>query len=529
MLQLQRQFWPFRPLFPKSFAPKWQPWIELGGRVSNERALAEGNLFAPLFQTPDTILFADVRGMFGDDDAREGNFGLGVRRMLDSGWNIGAYGYFNVRRSSLDNTFHQVTLGVEALSRDVDLRANVYLPVGDTEKRVDLGSSTSVSAAAQAVLTGTTLAIESQVTTTTTEGHLVEKALGGVDGEVGVRLPVFDLNSGLDLRAYAGGYWFDASGVDEIAGPRGRLELTAHDLGGLPGVRLTAGVTVQHDSVRDEQVIGYARLRLPLQSPAAARAAEPLTYMERRMTDAVVRDVDIVSNSRTEVSSSSTFTAEATEDAVNTWNDETVTSVVQVDATTQDQTDLQAALDSAGIGGVVVAQGDFAVNTTTDVGTAVTLLGGGTALRVRGATTGIEVDFNAPGAAGKLEGDASRMIQLGSSGVIGGMTLLNTASDPGLAGGGIWLESVNGAAAFSNVVQTDAGGDPSGIAVLEILQHKAGRQHCDIQSDRYHPAWLQQRRRHRQYRCFGDWLGIPKLERVEQRDRHRQYLDVAFG
>lgn len=298
-------------------SPRWNPWIEFGGRVSDGRAIGEANLFAPLMQNRDTLVFADVRGMFDDTDAREGNFGLGVRRMLSNGWNLGAYGYFDIRRSSLDNTFHQATLGFEALSRNFDLRANAYLPVGDREQRVGLGSSsTSIFGASQTILTGGTLAIQTDVTTTTTGTTLVEKALAGVDAEAGVRVPVFGLDSGLDLRAYAGGYWFDGSGVEKIAGPRARLELTAHDLGGLPGVRLTAGVTVQHDEVRDEQVIGYARLRLPLQL-ASAGPRQPLTYMERRMTDAVVRDVDIVSNSETSTQTTST-TDTLTEDAVNT-------------------------------------------------------------------------------------------------------------------------------------------------------------------------------------------------------------------
>src|SRR5690606_11766280 len=96
-----------------------------------------------------------------------------------------------VRRSSLGNTFHQATFGVEALSAFLDLRANVYLPLGDREKAIGLGSWSSINTSATPVLTGTQLGIQTVSTTTTGTAMLVEKAMRGVDAEIGVRLPVF--------------------------------------------------------------------------------------------------------------------------------------------------------------------------------------------------------------------------------------------------------------------------------------------------------------------------------------------------
>lgn len=66
-------------------------------QVGSGRSLGEANLFAPLWQNRDTLIFADIRAMFDSKDAAEGNFGLGVRRILPSGWNVGAYGYYDVR------------------------------------------------------------------------------------------------------------------------------------------------------------------------------------------------------------------------------------------------------------------------------------------------------------------------------------------------------------------------------------------------------------------------------------------------
>ena len=171
------------PVSADDFARRWGPSVELGGRISDGRSLGETSLFAPLWQNRDTLLFTDIRGMADDDSASEGNFGLGVRHMLESGWNLGAYGYFDVRRSGLGNTFHQATFGVEALSEFLDLRANVYLPLGDREKVIDLGSWSSTSISATPVLTGTQLGIQTVSTTTTGTATLVEKAMRGVDAE----------------------------------------------------------------------------------------------------------------------------------------------------------------------------------------------------------------------------------------------------------------------------------------------------------------------------------------------------------
>lgn len=409
------------------FDTRWDPWFESGGQVSTNRSLGQANLFVPLAQDSDTLLFTDLRGMFDDQNAHEGNFGIGLRQMFASGWNLGAYGYYDVRRSSYGNTFRQVTLGAEALSETFDLRANVYLPVGETEVRMERGSSSSVGPwTSDAIMTGTSLAIRHQAVQTTTTSFEVEKALAGVDGEVGVRLPVFDPQSGFDLRAFFGGYYFDGSGVEAVGGTRARLELTANDVAGIPGVKLTGGVTYQSDNVRGDQWIAEARLRIPLQPPSTA--AEPqLSYMEQRMTDAVVRDVDIVSNTGSATRSVDT-TLSTTEEAINTWNDEVVSTFSQVDGATQDVAALQAALDAAGAGGVVLLTGDLAASGGILLNAGQTLIGGGATLRLRGASSGVEVDFAPAGSAGRIIGADDALVEMASGSTLSGIAVENTST-----------------------------------------------------------------------------------------------------
>lgn len=440
---------------------RWGPWVEMGGQFGDGRSIGATNLFAPVWQNPGSLLFVDLRGSFDDRSAVEGNFGFGFRHMLDSGWNLGAYGYLDVRRSSYGNTFHQATFGVEALGETFDFRANAYLPFGDREKRVTAGTTSSSTpiGGSTAVLTGTNLAIQTLMSTTLSTNYLIERAMSGFDAEVGMRLPIFPEHMKLDLRAFAGGYHFHGSGVADISGPRARLELVSRDFAGLPGVRLTGGLTWQDDKVRGNQLIASVGLRVPLHAPASG--GKSLSYMEERMMDAVVRDVDIVTNDRAEthVSTGNTIRSEA---AINTWNDEVVASVTQVDASVGGaavQGHLNTLQAAAGAdGSVVILNGDLTYAPGLNVNGRQTLLGGGTTLRVRGATSGVEVDYIVAGDAGSLTGNGTTasgasftgLVNLGNSSVVGGLELTQTRAS-------VWnavinANDVSGAVAFNNTV-----------------------------------------------------------------------------
>ncbi|MBV16221.1 MAG: hypothetical protein CMO05_01960, partial [Thalassospira sp.] len=126
---------------------KWAPHIDLEGKAGTDRNLGETDLFIPLWQDDDTLSFGSIRARMDDNNSHEGNFGLGIRQMLDTGWNIGGYGYFDRRHSPYGNKFNQVTIGVEALSMDWDFRANGYVPIGTTSYMEDSLSTVDFSGA----------------------------------------------------------------------------------------------------------------------------------------------------------------------------------------------------------------------------------------------------------------------------------------------------------------------------------------------------------------------------------------------
>lgn len=330
------------------FATKWGAHLEIEGRVSSARTLGDAALFAPLWQNDTSLLFADVRARFDDNSNREGNFGVGLRHMLDKGWNIGGYGYFDVRRSVHDNTFRQLTLGIEALNADFELRLNGYLPIG--QRTHDTGQ------AATASIFGTNIWIQG------TEEH----ALAGFDGEIGWRLPILDPSDATQIRAYAGGFYFDSDKVDEaIAGPRGRLEVSFDGLSDLigmaEGTRLTVGAELQHDNVRGTEASAIARLRIPL---GPAGRSGHLTAQESRMTERVVRDLDVV----TQVTGGPAELATQTADG---------RSLSVISSSTTTGADLASAVAGAGANSHVILSGTFDTNAPVRLQTGQTLMGAG--------------------------------------------------------------------------------------------------------------------------------------------------------
>src|SRR5882724_10819661 len=258
---------------------KWSPYVEAGGMAGNTHSFGDVDIFLPLWQDQTSLLFGDLRGTFSTEPSQEGNFGLGYRTLVSPDWILGGYGYFDIQNSQNDNLFYQVTLGVELLSVDWDFRLNGYIPINPDGGTVD--NNVGI------VIKNNNI----QMTTSTRK----EKALYGFDGEVGWRVPVFPADGDMDIRLFAGGYYFTNSDVDTIAGPRGRIEARLYDIDFL-GMqsRLTAQGVIQWDQPRGTQGFGGLELRIPLGAITGAPGPK-LNPLDRRMVDRVQRDVDIVS------------------------------------------------------------------------------------------------------------------------------------------------------------------------------------------------------------------------------------------
>src|SRR6266478_4497307 len=258
-------------------AAKWSPRVEAGGMVGT-RSFGDVDFFLPLWQDQGSLLFGDLRGTFTTQPTEEGDFGLGYRTQISPEWILGGYGYFDIQNSQNNNLFYQATVGIELLSVDWDFRLNGYIPINPDGGTVNDHVGIKIS--------GNNI----QMQTNSSK----EKALYGFDGEVGWRVPVFPADGDMDIRLFAGGYYFTNSDVDTIAGPRGRIEARLYDIDFL-GMqsRLTAQGVVPWDTPRGIQGFGGLELRIPLGAITGAPGPK-LNPLDRRMVDRVQRDIDIV-------------------------------------------------------------------------------------------------------------------------------------------------------------------------------------------------------------------------------------------
>ena len=396
---------------------KWQSHAEFSGHAATNSLYGlELSPFVTIAQDDVSLWFLNVRNnMFWEhsDFGHEFNVGGGYRRLMgDSSWIFGGYGFFDRLESRWDNHFNQGTIGMEALWVDWDLRANGYI-ADDDEKFA------SEAAAAKAKFSGGTVVVESGI----------EQAMSGFDAEVGWRLP-FDQDSWLgDTRVYAGGFWFDGDLVSSIAGPKLRAEMRVHDIPGLwEGSRLTVSATYRWDDERNSDFGGMIGVRIPIGAP---KRTQPLTYLERRMTDSVVRDSFVVTGGglgKTEGARTSTgviigdgvfFDSEGDGDITDIENPGSVTDAI-----------------ACGVNCLLIG-----LNLTGDVEVenkplmdGQTVAGGGSELVVFGASSGQGAKVRLPGErSAVIVNDDTTAFLLAENNTIAGLTFNNFGDDMNLA------------------------------------------------------------------------------------------------
>lgn len=182
---------------------------DFGDGVGYTRGFAFLEAMLPIRQDAQSILFADLRIVnFDHEDRWEYNLGGGYRwysPRIDHV--LGVNAFYDARKSDF-NYYQQLGGGVEVLGRKWEFRSNGYLVVGAAHRVVSdtgvvsLGTIVSNNFVFQRVQT-------------------VEAALGGVDVEIGCRIPFLDRWA---VRGYTGFYSYSAAQIGVANGVRGRLE-----------------------------------------------------------------------------------------------------------------------------------------------------------------------------------------------------------------------------------------------------------------------------------------------------------------
>lgn len=349
-------------------APIWVGHIASSYILGTERSIWNGEFFLPIWQDGRNFWYFNTRGQIDDEDAGEFNIGTGFRTMAWPGWVFGTYLFYDRLDSANDNGFSQATLGVEAMDVFWDFRFNVYFPESKA-KRVSTPPTATISNGNILVNSG------------------VERAYWGVDFETGALLWAWGPNAEHELRGFVGMYHFDHSepGFDNITGPRARMEWRVYDLPYFGnGSRFTWGFSVQADSERGGDASMFAGLRIPLDPWANAR--RPLSQLQRRMLDSVVRDIDVVTN-----------VVGQSESAINTLTGKRIEGVRIL----QQGDNISELVNETGKDSVVVidgSEGELYSDESINLKTGQFVMGGGMQLSVVGERTGLPATFTAPGA-----------------------------------------------------------------------------------------------------------------------------------
>lgn len=252
---------------PPAFHPATH--VDMHLRSGNRRTITGTDVWIPLRWDGQNLTFMDMRISRDTHDEIEGNFGGGLRRVID-GWDSiwGFYGYYDIRRTAYDNRFSQATIGTEWLAEGWDARVNAYIALND-------GKSTTTMLPTTVSFSGTGLVARGGTST------LTEVPLSGLDLEFGYKIPFApDLP---ETRVYGGAYYFNGDGVGPLHGGRVRLHSDITDW-------LQIGAEYRDDNIRDYETLAEIRLRYRFGGPQT----KPARKLLERLDEQPVRDIDIV-------------------------------------------------------------------------------------------------------------------------------------------------------------------------------------------------------------------------------------------
>jgi hypothetical protein len=238
-------------------------WIQAVG--GNEYGVAQNwysqfGIFAPMVILPDEtgLSFIQANGTVSEGSVYGANVGIVTRYQdMASYWFFGSSLWYDYE-SNPDQDLHQVGVGLEALSRFIEVRANGYLPIGTTSRYE---------------------AINPQIQGLNMLMGYDNLALAGADIEAGMR--PFEKP---ELWFFLGYYFYtdqdDILNEDPLEGLRGRVELR-------PNRNLTLGVTVSQDDVYDTQVFASATFAFRsfsdfLSAPGGCNAEPQFTQLVTR-------------------------------------------------------------------------------------------------------------------------------------------------------------------------------------------------------------------------------------------------------
>lgn len=248
---------------------KYSSRIDIDHKFGSDRDLTQLEFFSPILQSDKSLWFIDLRGWLDDNDTSENNLGLGYRKIINDKYILGLYGFYDIRETDNDNEFKQKTFGIELLTENYDFRANYY----DADEQKKLTNAQSVNS--EPIIVGNQILVADQ--------QSFETSFSGYDVEIGAKIPRIE-----DLSAFLAYYKFenDKSNID-LDGYRARAEYKVFKTNDRKH-NIILEAEYCDDDFRDDITFFGFRYNYKFGKQ------ESLNKLEQRMTNRVIRDIDIV-------------------------------------------------------------------------------------------------------------------------------------------------------------------------------------------------------------------------------------------
>lgn len=246
---------------------------DFGDGVGYDRGFSYIEAMLPIRSEARSLSFIDLRLVNFDHEERwEYNVGAGYRWLNSNCTTVlGVNGFYDARKTD-HHAYQQIGVGLEALRRCVEFRANGYFIVGPSQRLI--GDTGPVFQG----IVNNNLVFQQQKTT--------EFAYSGLDAEAGILLPFLERYA---PRAYLGAYSYWTPQTTTTYGARGRLEAQLSE-------RIALHFSIQHDKVFDTTVTGG--LAIHFGAPAFRRGTGVPSWSDV-LQQRVHRDVNVVINQGT--------------------------------------------------------------------------------------------------------------------------------------------------------------------------------------------------------------------------------------
>ena len=327
-----------------------------------------------------------MQGGFHDSKSF-GAVGAAYRFMLSANVGMGLIAAFDVQEGSKSNVFYGSNVGVEVGFGPVTMRGNLYIPVGDRNKKV---KNSAYNEGVFVNPNGT----QTCSNPTSTDNRICDLVFRHHDDRREINNMRFDSSleydftlPGVHITPAVGIYVQDNPGKN-LVGFQGEIAAQI-SLGN--GFHVTGSAGLTHDRI--EKTDGVFKLGLSWQfgstssvtTPSFANKAPKLPARTNRITSRPGKFWD--------------------EDAIlqDSTSNTPVQQVQFVDATNQNQVVTKVGAMPQNtmvvINGTVSVPGALAISLNNDH---IAIVGGGARIQIRGATTGIQGILHVPGAAGRL-------------------------------------------------------------------------------------------------------------------------------